>query len=74
MKSLRNELRLQFYAQTDIEIYAKAKRQDWQNYALWLENLAIEKLNQDIILENKKLREAFCKAQDILESGLLSPI
>ena len=71
MQQSIKELRLNFEAETDLEIKPHFKQ--WRKYALWLENLQIQKLNREIISENKKLRRAFYKVVDILEISLSSP-
>ena len=73
MHENRKELRTQFYAKTNIEVNSEVSN-NWQQYACWLENLSFEKLNNEIIKENKKLRRAFYEAIDILDLGLSSPI
>ena len=72
MKNTNQELHERFYAETNFEICENFK--NWQVYALWLENISIAKLNQELILENQKLREAFYSAMDILEHGLVDKI
>jgi hypothetical protein len=72
MQPSQQELRLRFEAETDIVISKKTK--DWQKYALWLENLNIKKINDELVQENEKLRNAFYAAMDILEVGLVSRV
>ncbi|MFA5879016.1 MAG: hypothetical protein WC860_02460 [Candidatus Margulisiibacteriota bacterium] len=75
MKNIIEELHQQFYAETNIEI--SVEDNDYcslQIYAQWLENLTIDKLNKDMILENKNLRNAFYQVMDILENGLTMPL
>jgi hypothetical protein len=70
MQPSQQELRLRFEAETDIVVNQKTK--DWRAYALWLENLNIKKINDELVQENEKLRNAFYEAMDILEVGLVS--
>jgi len=50
------ELRERFYSETDIEL---AVLSDWESYAKWLEQLAIRRINAEVVGENKVLRDAF---------------
>ena len=72
MQPSQQELRLRFEAETDIVVNQKTK--DWRAYALWLENLNIKKINDELVQENEKLRNAFYAAMDILEVGLVSRV
>ncbi len=65
MEESKERLRLAFEAETDIVI--DAYPQDWKKYAEWLENLAIEKLNNEVIKENELLRNAMQKAMSTLD-------
>ncbi|MFA5879842.1 MAG: hypothetical protein WC860_06665 [Candidatus Margulisiibacteriota bacterium] len=68
MQASIEELHEQFYAETNYEI--KDNFKCWQIYAQWLEKLVINKLNQKLISENKKLRESYYEVIDILENAL----
>ena len=65
MQESKEKLRLTFEAETDIVI--EAYPEDWKKYAEWLENLAIEKLNNEVIKENELLRNAMQKAMKALD-------
>ena len=65
MEESKEKLRLTFEAETDVII--EAYPEDWKRYAKWLEKLAIEKLNNEIIEENELLRNAMQKAMKALD-------
>ena len=65
MEESKEKLRLAFEAETNIVI--EAYPEEWKKYAKWLENLAIEKLNNKIIKENELLRNAMQKAMSALD-------
>ncbi len=65
MEESKERLRLAFEAETDMEIETYPR--DWKKYAEWLENLAIENLNNDVIKENELLRNAMQKAMSALD-------
>ncbi len=65
MQETKEKLRLAFEAETDVVI--EAYPEDWKKYAEWLEKLAIEKLNNDVIKENELLRNAMQKAMSTLD-------
>ncbi|MFA5878867.1 MAG: hypothetical protein WC860_01690 [Candidatus Margulisiibacteriota bacterium] len=69
---LNEELRLRFEAETDIQINEKLL--NWKPYAIWLEKLKMQKLNNEIIAENNKFREAYWQTMELLEGVLVSPI
>lgn len=68
------ELRLQFYAQTDIEITSKARFKAWQEYALWLETFQATKFNSEYFKENSLLRKRIHEVMAILETAISSRI
>ncbi len=79
MQSTIQELRLQFYAQTDIEIKDKRSSSSkdvkscvsiWQKYAIWLEIFQAEKLNSQFLKENQFLRDKIYQVLDILETTI----
>lgn len=74
MKNLIKELRLQFYAQTNIEIESKAKLKVWQQYAVWLENFQAKELNYEVLKEAKFLRKQIYQVLVMLESAISSRI
>ncbi len=61
-------LRQRFQAETDVEM--EPEPQDWQQYALWLEHLALNELNAELIEENEFLRDAMKNAFSILDEGI----
>ena len=65
MQETKEKLRLTFEAETDVVI--EAYPEDWKRYAKWLEKLAIEKLNNEVIKENELLRNAMQKAMKALD-------
>jgi hypothetical protein len=44
------------------------ERSNWKAYALWLEELAVERLNAEALAEAHVLREAIFQATDLLKS------
>ncbi|MFA5880128.1 MAG: hypothetical protein WC860_08165 [Candidatus Margulisiibacteriota bacterium] len=81
MKSSIKTLHSEFYAQTDIKIAVGNKKNcslqqlyDWQKYAKWLENLSIEKINNDLIKENNFLHKKIYESIDTLEIAISSRI
>ena len=64
MKESKEELRLRFYGITN-----KTIPENWNRYAEWLENLAIDELRSELMKENQYLREKIQEAIDILEEG-----
>ncbi len=67
-----SELRTRFECETDIKIDPSIE--DWKAYALWLESGVVDKLNQEAIAENQKLRDAFYQVTDILDRAVTEPI
>jgi hypothetical protein len=65
MEESKERLRLAFEAETDVVI--EAYPEDWKRYAEWLENLAIKKLNNEVIKENELLINAMQKAMKALD-------
>ncbi len=61
-------LRQRFQAETDVEV--EPVPADWEQYALWLENLAIHELNNELIKENKFLRNKIEQASKALVEGI----
>ena len=61
------ELRRQFYTETNI----KAEPNE---YAQWLENLAIEKLNNELVWQNQLFRETYEKVIEVLQLSLISRV
>lgn len=65
MQKSQEELRNEFYYETDVEINEKSCC--WKHYALWLEQQCAERINSEIIAENKKLKEQQDKIMELLE-------
>lgn len=68
MKESRQRLRLRFQAETDVDV--DPCPQDWKRYAEWLEKLAIDKLNNQLVKENNLLLKKIQEAMDALEEGM----
>ena len=68
MKESRNMLRQRFQAETDVEIDPQSA--DWEQYSKWLEHLAINELNNELVIENELLRSKMQEAVDILYEGI----
>ena len=62
------ELRDRFYAETNRDLKLL---ESWEYYSKWLEQLAIKKNNQETVLENKVLRDAFYEVADQLRRNHL---
>ena len=67
MKKNKEMLRQRFYAQTDIEIGEHPGA--WEQYAKWLEKLAIKELNVELVKDNDALRDKMQEAMDALDEG-----
>jgi hypothetical protein len=61
-------LRLRFEAETDIVLAPHPKH--WQEYAEWLEELAVKELNNELVKENNVLQKKIAAAMDALEKGV----
>jgi len=72
MKETIEELRLRFEAESDLKI--KETLNDWKSYANWLEKISIQEINNETIVENKKLRKACWQTIDLLETVLTSSL
>lgn len=68
MKKNKEMLRQRFYAQTDVEIVENPGA--WEQYAKWLEKLAIKELNTELVKDNDALRDKMQEAMDTLDEGL----
>lgn len=66
MEGSKEKLRLRFQAETDVVI--EPDSEDWKQYAEWLENLAIKKLNNELVKENELLLKKIQKAMDALDT------
>lgn len=66
MEGSKEKLRLRFQAETDVVI--EPNSEDWKQYAEWLENLAIKKLNNELVKENELLLKKIQKAMDALDT------
>ena len=69
MKESKKMLRLRFQAKTDVEIDPTPS--DWQQYAEWLEVLAIKELNNEMLKEHGMLKQKMRQAMDVLEKGIV---
>lgn len=67
MNETSEELRLRFEAESDLKV---ENLEDWKSYANWLEKISIQKINNETISENKKLRKACWKTISFLETVL----
>jgi hypothetical protein len=61
-------LRLRFEAETDIVLVPHPEH--WQEYAEWLEELALKELNAELVKENNVLQKKIAAAMDALEKGV----
>lgn len=68
MEQGKEALRLRFESQTDIVLVPHPEH--WQQYAEWLEELAIKEINTDLVKENEWLRDKMSKAMQTLEEGI----
>ncbi len=68
MKESRDMLRQRYQAETDVEIDPQPI--DWEQYATWLEHLAINEVNNELVLENELLRSKMKEAIDTLYEGI----
>lgn len=68
MKETQDLLRGLFEAETNISINIKSE--NWKEYSKWLEKLKSENINNEIIIENKFLKEKMSKAMDIMYKGI----
>ncbi len=69
MNESRAMLRQRFQAQTDVEIDPEPA--NWKRYSLWLEELAIGELNNELVKENEVLRKVMLKAMNVLALGIV---
>ncbi len=72
MINLKTTLRDRFYGETDIQLDPTTDA--WKVYALWLEQLAVERLNAEAISEAHVLREAIYQATDLLDKAVTRPM
>lgn len=68
MEQGKEALRLRFESQTDIVLVPHPEH--WQQYAEWLEELAIKEINTELVKENEWLRDKMSKAMQSLEEGI----
>jgi hypothetical protein len=68
MEQGKEALRLRFESQTDIVLVPHPEH--WQQYAEWLEELAIKEINTELVKENEWLRDKMSKAMQTLEEGI----
>ena len=70
MDEAREKLRTDFYAKTDIVV--NIAPESWQKYAEYLEDLAVEKINSELLRKNEKYSDDIEKAIKILEESIMS--
>ena len=70
MDEAREKLRADFYAKTDIVV--NIAPESWQKYAEYLEDLAVEKINSELLRKNEKYSDDIEKAIKILEESIMS--
>jgi hypothetical protein len=68
MEQGKEALRLRFESQTDIVLVPHPEH--WQEYAEWLEELAVNELNNELMRENELLRNKMQEAMNALEQGI----
>lgn len=68
MKETKDLLREQFEAETNISI--NINNENWKEYSRWLEKIKSKDINNEIIIENKFLKEKMSVAIDILYEGI----
>ena len=70
MNEAREKLRADFYAKTDIVV--NIAPESWQKYAEYLEDLAVEKINSELLRKNERFTDDIEKAIKILEESIMS--
>lgn len=68
MEEVQNLLREQFESETNISMSINPR--SWERYSKWLEKIKSKNINNEIIIENKFLKEKMNKAIDILYEGI----
>lgn len=68
MDEAKEKLRADFYAKTDIT--PGEAPCSWKEYAEWLEELNVEKINGEILRKNEKLIKLLDNVIEILEVGI----
>ena len=68
MKESMELLRQRFQAEMDIELDPQPA--DWEQYAKWIEKLAIKEVNRELVQENEIMRKKMQVAMKVLEQGL----
>lgn len=68
MKENIEYLRIKFQAETDIEI----TKDNISEYEKWLENIKVIHISNEIIIENRYLKNKMIKAMDIIYEGISS--
>lgn len=69
MNESKQMLRSRFEAETDVVLCLE--HNDWKRYAEWLESLAIKKLNNELIKENRLLRNQIRRSMSVLEKAII---
>jgi hypothetical protein len=57
---------MRFYSQTDIELEGDHTK-NWKQYALWLENLKVEEITEDLVKTNQRFDRAIQDTINVLE-------
>ena len=70
MDETREKLRADFYAKTDISL--SITPENWKKYAEYLETLAVDKINNELLRKNESLIGGIEKAMTILENSIIS--
>lgn len=68
MIETKQRLRSRFEAETDVVV--EHDNEAWKQYAEWLENLAVEKINNELARENALLLNKMREALKALEQGI----
>jgi len=72
MEESIQKLRLDFEAETDISIDKSPA--DWQQYAMWLEQMTVNELNGQMVKENLVLKDMMQEAMTLLQEGIVKRI
>ena len=70
MNESKEKLRADFYARTDIT--PGNEPCSWKNYAEYLEELAVEKINAELLRKNERYSDDIEKVVKILEESIMS--
>ena len=70
MEETKEKLRMQFEIETNIP--TDPYPHNWQQYAMWLEKLRIQEINNKLVKENLLLRNKINEAINVLEGAMTS--